>query len=259
VTIEVGAADLKDEHLAQHLGLVAGQYATMAITDTGRGMTPEVKARAFQPFFTTKEFGKGPGLGLAAVHGIVNQSGGSISIRSQLGIGTTFTIYLPQVAEQEKRVETGMPLRPSSKSLLGSEIILVVENHPQLRTLFRECLDTLGYKVLTANLGTEAIRIAEELRQDIHLLVTDVLLTDMNGRQLVKQLKTFHRNMKVIYVSGYSDSAFGRPGEPASGDVLMEKPFALEKLARTIRHMLDGKTSSATEQPGVLDVVEPLP
>jgi len=241
LTIEVSDLVLGEEDLVLNPGLIPGRYATLALTDTGSGITPEIKARIFDPFFTTKELGKGTGLGLTAVHGFVGQSGGSISVESHTGLGSTFKIYLPAVHAPEEAA--GKRSGSSVEPLRGSESLLLAEGDAQIRSLFKEFLETLGYVVLAAGSGTEATQLAHEFHQEVHLLLTDIALAGVDGRRLAEEFRGIHPNLKVIYISGNPDSAF-ESAEANPDEVFIHKPIALEDLARTIRLMLDGRAST---------------
>ena len=236
ITLQVGAAALSSKNSAQLPNLVPGKYATLSVTDTGAGMTEEVKARIFDPFFSTKKNAKG--LGLAVVHGFVAQSGGGIVVESQPGAGTTVTIYLPritQLASEDGVIHIGS----SAQSLRGSENLLLVEDHPQLRALFQEFLGGLGYRVLAAGSGTEAIGVVKNFRSEIQVVVTNVAMPGMNGWHLARELKQTCPEIKVIYTTGYQDLAVEDSVEPFPDEVFLQKPLALGDLATTIRQMLD--------------------
>lgn len=226
--------DLADDDIRPLPGLIPGSYVLLRVSDTGVGMDPQVQARIFEPFFSTRQFGKAAGLGLATVYGIVSQSRGAIVVQSRPGVGTTFSIYLPRLEENEVPELNRQPL----DSLRGSETILLVEDQPHLLELSREFLERLNYKVLPARSGEEAIELAQQFEDEIDLLLTDVVMPGINGRQLALELKRKRTNMKVLYVSGFTDEAFDQNPSLASGEVLLEKPFELEELARKIRAML---------------------
>ena len=244
ISMQVDEIVLGHEATSQYPDLAPGKYAAISIADTGPGMTPEVRARIFDPFFSTKESGQGMGLGLAAVHGFVAQSGGCISVESKLGSGTAFKILLP-ILNPRRQPAHSVPLHPAPQSLRGSENLLLVEDHPQLRDLFGEFLRALGYNVFTAGSGNDAVRVVQDSTRPLHLLVTDVLLPGMDGWQLAKRSKQLHPDLKVIYVSGNPESAFENIGEPYPDEVFLQKPVALEDLAKVIRQVLDRKPSSA--------------
>lgn len=198
-------------------------------------MTPEVKARLFEPFFSTREIGKGTGLGLASIYGAVVQSGGSISVQSVAGRGTTFQIYLPGVQPEKSAAEVATDRRMGAHR--GTGTILLVEDQAPLLHLERNFLERLGYKVLPAGHPEEAIRICREFSGVIHLLLTDVVMPGMNGRELARQLCAQRPDLRVLYVSGFADQAFEESGMPAAVEVL-EKPFAFEELESKLREIL---------------------
>ena len=220
-----------------------GNYILLNVSDSGIGMDPATKARIFEPFFTTKEKGKGTGLGLSMVYGIVKQSNGYIDVSSEVGIGTSFEIYLPKVDDAIDIATTTV----TSGSLRGSETILLVEDDPSLRVLAAHTLESFGYKVLEANSGAEALEICRQHEGHIHLLLTDVVMPGMSGRVLAEQLLPQRPQLKVIYMSGYTGQTVGAHGVLAEGSYFLPKPFTREALARKIREVLDRKmTASAS-------------
>jgi CheY-like chemotaxis protein len=208
----------------------------ISVSDTGVGMATEVRDRVFEPFFTTKEKGKGTGLGLSTVYGIVKQSGGNIWVYSEPGKGTTFKIYLPRVDEAPEELKekaiTGELLR-------GSETILVVEDEEDVRKLAVRILERQGYKVLEASEGLGAFLIVEEYEDSIHLLVTDVVMPKISGRELVDRMAEVRPEIKVLYMSGYTDNAITHHGILEKGMNYLQKPFTMEGLARKVREVLD--------------------
>lgn len=235
LTITLKNLELADDDVRQHHGLGPGPYVLLSFADTGVGMPPEVQARIFEPFFSTREFGKAAGLGLATVYGIVTQSGGTISVHSQLGVGTTFNVYLPRLTEEQAALRAAVP--PTMEELAGSGTILLVEDQPHLLELSREFLQRLGYVVLPASNGEQAIDIAGAFQGRIDLLLTDIVMPGMNGRQLSNQLRAARPGMKVLYVSGYTDEVFGEQGI-SPGEAFMEKPFDLETLGQKVKQVL---------------------
>jgi len=206
-----------------------GRYVLLAVSDTGIGMDEQTKARIFEPFFTTKESGKGTGLGLATVYGIVKQAGGFIWVDSEPGRGTSFEVYLPRVDEPAAPAIT----RPApAEPARGTETVLVVEDAPAVRLVTRQVLERYGYTVLEAPTGDIALRIAAKHHGPIHLLLTDVVMPGLSGRQLAGQLSQLRSEMKVLYVSGYADTV-------ESAGAYLQKPFAPEALARRVRDVLD--------------------
>ena len=214
----------------------SGQYVALSVSDTGTGIDNETLEHIFEPFFTTKETGKGTGLGLAPVYGIIRQSGGSITVESGLGKGTTFTIYLPRV-EQDADAPEGD--RPDTKPPSGSETVLLVEDEMSVRRLTHQFLEGNGYHVLEAIEGREAMRISEQYDGPIHLLLTDVVMPGMSGCELVKTLAPLRPEMKVLYMSGYTDDAIIGHGNLGRGSSFLQKPFTLDCLAHKVRGVLD--------------------
>lgn len=236
MTFAVSTVEVDDAHASQYPNLMPGKYVVLSVSDTGEGMIPEVKARLFEPFFSTREFGQGTGLGLASMYGIVLQSGGGVNVHSEPGKGTTFQVFLPRVPAEEASEPAVVPRR-DIESLRGTETILLVEDHGPLLELAREFLSGLGYQLLTANLPLKALEISSHYTHKIDLLLTDVLMPGMNGRELAQQLKIHRPNMKVLYVSGFADRAF-EEDNPSGPECFMEKPYEFDELARKIREML---------------------
>jgi len=235
--IETAAVELGDEHRREHPGSTPGRYVMLAVTDTGVGMDEQTRAHIFEPFFTTKEVGEGTGLGLATVYGIVKQSGGFIWVYSEVGKGTTFKIYLPQVDEV---ADAPAAATTDPVSLQGSEAILVVEDSPQLRTLIREVLELHGYQVLDAPSGQAALEVAERPGTHVDLLLTDVIMPGMNGRELADRLSARQPGLKVVFASGYTADALTRYGVEA-GSGYLQKPFSPKVLASKVREVLDAR------------------
>jgi PAS domain S-box-containing protein len=238
LTIETGNVELDEAYARCHLGASAGRFVMLAITDTGHGMDAAVKARIFEPFFTTKEPGKGTGLGLATVFGIVKQSGGSIEVYSEPAQGTTFKVYLPQVEEAVDR--TAAVAAPTLAR--GSETILLVEDDDEVRALARETLEGHGYAVIPAAAPAEALRLAGRHSGPIHLLVTDVVMPQLSGRGLAEQLTPGHRDLRVLYMSGYTSDAVVRHGVLAEGTAFLQKPFTPYILLLKVQEVLDRET-----------------
>jgi two-component system cell cycle sensor histidine kinase/response regulator CckA len=207
----------------------------LSVTDTGCGMDAKTKDRIFEPFFTTKEFGKGTGLGLSTVYGIVKQSGGSIWVYSEVGIGTTFKVYLPCVGTA---LETGSQGDKLEKVQGGSQTILIVEDEAALLEVTHQSLEAVGYVILAAQSPSEAIRISESHPGPIHLMVTDVIMRGMNGAQLATHLSAPRPEMKVLYVSGYTDDTIVRHGVLEAGLAFLQKPFSPKTLARKVGEVL---------------------
>lgn len=240
LTIETDNAILDEHYASDHIGVIPGRYVMLAVSDTGLGMSADIKERIFDPFFTTKEQGKGTGLGLSMVHGIVNQSGGHIWVYSEPGQGTTFKIYLPYV---ERPLETETITPRNLETLSGNETILLVEDETQVRSLIELTLSEAGYQVLTAAQGEEALRLSRTHPQEITLLVTDVILPGpLNGRQLAEVLVQERPALQVLYISGYTANAIVHQGVLDEGLAFLPKPFSPETLLRRVREVLTGKT-----------------
>src|SRR5208283_1677665 len=213
-----------------------GQYTQLVVTDTGSGMDQATQERIFEPFFTTKEFGKGTGLGLATVYGIVKHNGGHIELESQLGKGTTFRIYLPCNEGTSPSAKSSFS---SQKTPFGQETVLLVEDEEVVRSLARRTLQECGYTVLEANGGGEAIELAEQHAGPIHLLLSDVVMPGMGGGQLAERLRSLRPEMKVLYMSGYTDDAMIRHGVLEHEVSFLQKPFKPVALAAKVREVLD--------------------
>jgi PAS domain S-box-containing protein len=236
LTIDTKNVDLEEGARAKRAIVPAGKYVVLSVTDNGCGMDEEAQSRIFEPFFTTKELGKGSGLGLATVYGIVKQSGGFIWVYSELGQGTTIRVYLPRVDSSPTPLSTG---NRRAKVRQGSETVLLVENTESLRNLAKELLKASGYAVLDAENGREALRIASSFSGPIHLLLTDVIMPGMGGKQLAEQLASLRPATRVLYMSGYSNDGIVQSGILESGALLLEKPFTREILLRKVRQVLD--------------------
>jgi CheY-like chemotaxis protein len=208
----------------------------LAVTDTGTGMDPETQAQIFEPFFTTKGRDRGTGLGLATVYGVVKQSNGYISVESEKGKGALFEVYLPRIEQSVASRSEGGQERPTVR---GSETILLVEDADPLRLLAQLFLKENGYQVLAASNGAEAQQVAAQNIGAIHLLLTDVVMPGINGRVLAERLAPRHPAMKVLYMSGYTDSFIAGHGVLEEGIHLIHKPFAEEALMRKVREVLD--------------------
>ena len=215
-----------------------GPYVLLMVTDTGVGMDAETKARAFEPFFTTKEKGKGTGLGLSTVYGVVKQSGGYIDVESALGHGTTFKIFLPRVHEQA-RVERQHAEAPPKAN--GNEVILIAEDETSLRTLTSTTLELSGYKVLQAKDGLEALEVSRKHPGTIDLLLTDIVMPGMGGRALAEELGRERKDIRIVYMSGYTGQAVGSQGPVEPGSLYLHKPFTRQALTQKIREALDSQ------------------
>jgi two-component system, cell cycle sensor histidine kinase and response regulator CckA len=244
LTLETANVDLDEEYAASHDGVVPGPHVMVAVTDSGCGMNEEVRSRLFEPFFTTKGPGKGTGLGLATVFGIVKQSGGNIRVYSEPGKGTTFRIYLPRV---EKRADKDRPSSEICKPSKGDEAILLVEDEASVRGVILSMLEGTGYSILSACNGDEALKICKERKGRIDLLLSDVVMPGISGREMATQLAKVHPETKVLFMSGYTDDAIQHHGVLEPGTAFIEKPFSQVKLTRKIREVLSGKTSFVSE------------
>jgi PAS domain S-box-containing protein len=237
LTIETANVELDDAYAREHVDAAPGRYVLLAVSDTGTGMDEETQSHIFEPFFTTKEQGKGTGLGLATVHGIVNQSGGRIVLYSEPGRGTTFKIYLPRVEQRAEEAEPG-PVR-AAEPAAGDETVLVVEDDRAVREVVAETLAQRGYRVLRAPDGQTALELARGLQDPVHLLLTDIVMPGMTGRELAQALSSEHSQVKVLYMSGYTDDAVVRHGVLEHGVPYLQKPFTPDALALKVREVLD--------------------
>jgi PAS domain S-box-containing protein len=235
ITIETANVDLDENYAATHAAVTPGPYVMLAVTDTGEGMTPETQAQIFDPFFTTKEMGRGTGLGLSTVYGIVKQSGGHIWVYSEVDHGTTFKIYLPETTE----VAQPAAEPPTITSTRGSETVLLVEDDLQVRELTRTVLAGCGYSVLAPKDAGAALAMAEQHVMTIRLLLTDVVMPGMNGRELARQLVERNPRIKVLYMSGYTEYTIGRHGVLEPGTYFLQKPFTPAALGSKVREILD--------------------
>jgi signal transduction histidine kinase len=242
LTIETGTVQLSPSFSAKQVGLPPGEYVTLSITDTGIGMDEETQSHMFEPFFTTKNPGRGTGLGLATAYGIIRQSGGAIQIVSQLGKGTMARIYLPPA-----RAKTPVAAERSAQAgpMTGVETILLVEDEARVRKLIVDVLTSRGYRVLEATRGEEALRLSKLHDGAIHLMVVDVVMPEISGPELVRQIAPIRPGTNVLYISGYTDEAIVHHGIPESGAAFLQKPFLPDALARKVREVLDSRSNSA--------------
>jgi two-component system cell cycle sensor histidine kinase/response regulator CckA len=224
-----------------------GNYVLLKVADTGTGMDAATQARMFEPFFTTKEKGKGTGLGLSTVYGVVKQTGGYIDVSSEVGVGTTFWIYLPRV---DAPVAASAPASGEPASRAATETILLVEDDASLRLLTRNLLRLLGYTILEAENGAHALEVARQTQREIHLLLTDVVMPGLGGRALAKEFAKLRPHTKVIFMSGYTGQAVGESGSFDAGTFFIQKPFTRDGLAQKVREALRAGVPEVTETAG---------
>ena len=236
INIETGTVTFDETYCAAHVGFVPGKYVLLAVSDDGCGMDAETLSHLFEPFFTTKEVGKGTGLGLATVYGIAKQNNGFIDAYSEPGLGTTFKIYLPLHATEAGRT-TNMGAAQSAAS--GHETILLVEDEPMILDITTKILERRGYTVMAAPTSGEAIRLAREHAGEIHLLMTDVVMPEMNGRDLAKNLLSLYPKLKRLFMSGYTADVIAHHGVLDEGVQFIQKPFSVQTLAARVREVLD--------------------
>ena len=235
LTIETSDEILEDSYVVEHFGAVSGPHVLLAVSDTGVGMDRETQARIFEPFFTTKELGKGTGLGLSTVFGIVKQSGGNIWVYSEPGGGTTFKVYLPQVLDAD--IEP--PDVVATPVLNGTETVLLVEDQDEVRRVAQRILIRFGYHVIEARNAGEALLTCEQYPRTIHLVLTDVVMPLLGGRQLAERLLLIRPELKVLFMSGYTENAIVHHGILDAGIEYVQKPLVPDALARRVREVLD--------------------
>jgi len=238
LTIEVSNARLDEAYAARHAEVAPGPYVMLAISDTGKGMPTELLDKVFEPFFTTKEVGKGTGLGLSMVYGLVKQSGGHVKIYSEPDRGTTVKIYLPRLHDEVDAVDAVDPVEALEESDL-QELILLVEDDEDVRAYTADCLRELGYRVVEAASGEDAMVFVDQTREEIDLLFTDVVMPGMTGEELAAELRRERPDLKVLYASGYTRDAIMHSGRLQPGVALLQKPFNLAELARKLRDVLE--------------------
>jgi signal transduction histidine kinase len=241
LTIETANVELDAGYTSRHGDVAPGEYVLLAVSDTGTGIADEIVDRIFDPFFTTKDVGAGTGLGLSTVFGIVKQSGGDVGVYTEPGRGTTFKVYLPRAHAPLDRVEdevdgTAVPA--------GSETLLLVDDEELVRSFEREVLEELGYTVLEAGRGADAVELARTHAGEIHLLVTDVVMPDVSGRSLAEQLQAGRPGLRTLYTSGYAEGAIVRHGVLEHGIAFLPKPLSRTALARKVREVLDATSAS---------------
>ncbi|NLH47857.1 MAG: PAS domain S-box protein [Myxococcales bacterium] len=237
LTIETANAEIDEEYARGHLDVKPGAYIQLAVSDDGCGMSPEIQAHLFEPFFTTKEKGKGTGLGLSMIYGIVRQNSGFINVYSEIGVGTVFKIYLPRVTGKVESVAKGIQAALPT----GTETILLVEDEDMVRNLAQKVLERQGYKVIAVDHGGRAYLLAEDPAVRFDLLLTDVVMPNMNGRQLYEKILSLRPGLRVLYMSGYTENAIAHHGVLDEGTNFLQKPFAIDSLVRKVREVLDGK------------------
>ena len=237
LTIETANIDLDESYFREHgIEETPGHYVMLAVGNTGCGMDEKIKEHIFEPFFTTKEVGKGTGLGLSTVYGIVKQNNGFVWVYSEPGQGSTFKVYLPRAeGDADSEEKQRLPVI----ELDGSETILIVEDDDGLRKFTQNALQMHGYKVLDAENGEDALRVSQAHEGPIDLMITDVVMPKMGGKEAADRLQPLYPQMKVIYMSGYTDNAIVKHGVLAPGLNFLQKPFTPESLARKVREMLD--------------------
>ena len=241
LTIETAQVELTRSPVYHLTPLPPGPYIRLSVSDTGCGMDRQTQSHIFEPFFTTKGEGKGSGLGLSTVFGIVTQCGGAIDVTSRVGHGTRFDLYFPSV---ESDILTTAPTQSSGQPQRGTETILVAEDEPSVRTLVRDELRKLGYRVIEAKNGVEACLLATQQAGSLQLLLTDVVMPDMGGRELAQHLSVIKPDLRTLFMSGYMDDVGIMAGQEEGTSSFLQKPFTPEVLARAVRDLLDARTSS---------------
>jgi CheY-like chemotaxis protein len=237
LVIKTANTDLDKQSAQEHKEAQPGRYALLAVSDTGHGMDADTRMHIFEPFFTTKEQGKGTGLGLSTVYGIIKQSGGHIRVHSEPGEGATFEIYLPRVDPNVEQIEDKEARGGAPPP--GRETVLLVEDESMVRSMTREVLEESGYRVIDATNGNEAITICRLHAGPIHLMLTDVVMPGVSGRELADSLCQLRPHMRVLYMSGYTDDAVVHQGVLDDGVAFIEKPFMPDALIRKVRQVLE--------------------
>ncbi len=237
ITVETTNVELDEPYARRHISVRPGPFVLMAVSDEGCGMDPETLSQVFEPFFTTKAKGEGSGLGLSTVYGIVKQSGGNIWAYSEKEKGSCFKVYLPRIEEEAAQPQETTHSAPAPAG--GTDTILLVEDNEAVRKMMAQDLEGSGYSVLEAMNGEEALRISTEYGHPIHLLVTDVIMPKMSGRELAERLKPSRQEMQVLYISGYPDKTIGHHGILEKGTAFLQKPFTMDDLERKVRQILD--------------------
>lgn len=237
LTIEAAPVTLGEDYCRTHVDARPGRYVMLAVTDTGTGMDEQTQERIFEPFFSTKAPGHGSGLGLATVHGIVKQSGGSLSCYSELGRGTTFKVYLPRVDEAAPAVSARPPA--VSEPATGTETILLVEDEDAVRRVARRMLERAGHTVVEVAHSRDAVQVCERHGGPIHLLLTDIVMPDLSGPELAARLRQAYPDLRVMYMSGYAAAALTHNGVVDENTIFVPKPFTSDVLLNKVRQALD--------------------
>ncbi|MFZ2633100.1 MAG: ATP-binding protein [Desulfosalsimonadaceae bacterium] len=235
-TVETANVNFGAEYRDGHPGFVPGEYVSLIVSDDGCGMDRETAEKIFEPFFTTKPMGNGTGLGLSTVYGIVKQNNGFIYVYSEPGQGTTFEIHLPRHKAKAVQMRQEEPSAPAAK---GNETILLVEDEPAILKMGKRMLERLGYRVLAAGTPGEAIELAKKHAGEIHLLMTDVIMPEMNGRDLAKKLMSLYPGMKCLFMSGYTADVIAHQGAIDEGVHFIRKPFSIKGLGAKLRETLE--------------------
>jgi signal transduction histidine kinase/CheY-like chemotaxis protein len=235
ITIRTGNVVLDDAFCREHAGSTPGEFAVLSVTDDGAGMNEETQRHLFEPFFTTKEVGKGTGLGLATVYGIATQHNGFVEVSSKLGAGTTFRVHFPRYRGSTAQVQDALPVETKG----GHETILVVEDEPAVRAVTAMMISSAGYRVLEAGTPSEAIRLAQAHQDEINLLITDIVMPEMNGQELATALTALIAGLKCLFVSGYTPDGVAARGVSHEGALFLQKPFTVQSLADKVREALD--------------------
>ncbi|MEI7990761.1 MAG: response regulator, partial [Chloroflexota bacterium] len=235
ISIELSNTAFSEDDVIRSSWLLPGEYVLLAVSDNGSGMDQETLSHLFEPFFTTKEVGKGTGLGLATVYGIVKQNNGFINVYSDIGKGTTFKIYLPRCVTQPASIPAVFQETAPPK---GQETILIVEDEESLLEIVKDTLEDLGYTVMAANTASLALRLAEEHAKDIRLLITDVVMPEMDGRKLAEKIRSIQPDIKCLFMSGYTADIIANHGILDEGVFFIQKPFPLNTLAVKVRQAL---------------------
>jgi len=238
MTIKVDLVDLDQSIMRSNADLMPGLYAVLSVIDTGQGMTAAVREKLFTPFFTTKERGKGTGLGLATAYGIIKQHAGTIAIESESGKGACFKIFLPVF---DTAVLPDIAPLKTEGSFNGTERIMVVEDNEMVRNLAVRILRHLGYSVVSARCGSECLEMLESNQMQVDLLLTDVVMPQMNGKMLYEKVSALRAGVRVLFMSGYAENLIGQHGMLDDGTLFIQKPFSVASLGKKVRSILDGK------------------